>query len=491
MIRMPASRKIERAHLATWAVIFGTGLLHLLAAPTVGLSVDEAHYALYGLHLDWSYFDHPPMVGWLQALVLPFGQSELTLRLIPILLSFAASLVLYRLARELFQDDSPWVGFTAVALFQAGLIVQLLGLAMVPDGPLLLFGLLAIRQLRRALDRDRLRDWLLSGLFLGLAGLSKYTAITLAAGAFLALLARGNWRLFMSKGPWIAIGIGLLLISPVIWWNYLHDWISFNYQLHHGTEGGHWSAKRFLISQAGQLLAYLPLSLLGWIALFQGIRQWRHPGVRDTLCFASPVLLLFAWNSGFHATLPHWTVLGWAITAPLAAHWLFQHWQKRWVRNITGTTGGLALLLNGLLFSQLFHPWLPFDENRHPLRDLYGWEQAARHAERLRRELPKSAADQALLFVENWTFASRIAWYARPTPVQVLDKRFDQFDLWFGTPQKGTSGVLIRPAFYRGRSGTQLFRHCMEQQPLPISLGGKPALTFRFFICEEFLGAPS
>jgi len=41
-------------------------LLHLFLAFNVELGGDEAHYALYGLMPDWSYFDHPPLIGWLQ-----------------------------------------------------------------------------------------------------------------------------------------------------------------------------------------------------------------------------------------------------------------------------------------------------------------------------------------------------------------------------------------------------------------------------------------
>ena len=368
-------RQSDRSRLATWALVGGLMLLHLLVAPRVGLSVDEAHYALYGFHPDWSYFDHPPMVGWLQALVLPFSQSEFALRLIPVFLSAAAGLVLYELSRELFPNESPWTGFVAVALLQGGIIIQLLALAMVPDGPLLLFGLLAVRRLRRALARNGLREWLWSGLFLGLAGLSKYTAITLAAGAMLALFASGRWRLLMSRGPWMAVGVGLLLILPVIGWNYAHDWISFDYQIGHGTRGEQWSPRRFLLGQAGQLLAYAPaLYLLGWIALLGGFREWRHPGVRDTICFAAPVLLLFGWNSGFYATLPHWTALGWALVSPLTARWLLHHWRNRWVRIITWGSAGFSTLLAGMVYIQLLHPWIPFRENDHPLRDLYGWE---------------------------------------------------------------------------------------------------------------------
>ena len=39
-------------------------LVHLVWGAVMGLSVDEAHYLLYAAHPDWSYFDHPPLVGW-------------------------------------------------------------------------------------------------------------------------------------------------------------------------------------------------------------------------------------------------------------------------------------------------------------------------------------------------------------------------------------------------------------------------------------------
>jgi hypothetical protein len=41
-------------------------IVRIVLAPYVALGVDEAHYVLYGLHLDLSYFDHPPLVGWMQ-----------------------------------------------------------------------------------------------------------------------------------------------------------------------------------------------------------------------------------------------------------------------------------------------------------------------------------------------------------------------------------------------------------------------------------------
>jgi len=76
-------------------------IIHLVFGFILGLSVDEAHYALYGLHLDWSYFDHPPLVGWLQALPVHWNWSDGWLRLIPEALWLIGLLLTLRITNNL------------------------------------------------------------------------------------------------------------------------------------------------------------------------------------------------------------------------------------------------------------------------------------------------------------------------------------------------------------------------------------------------------
>jgi 4-amino-4-deoxy-L-arabinose transferase-like glycosyltransferase len=481
---------------ATVLLVLASSLLRLLAAYTTELTTDEAHYALYGLHLDWSYFDHPPLVGWLQAIVLQFSDSDLALRIVPILLFSAASLVLYKVSVTLFPNETPWLGFISVAIVQSGVMLQLIGLAMLPDGPLLLLGLLVILTLHRVLIEGRLRDWLWLGLWLGLAGLSKYTAVSLIITVLLALLFSKQFRQLRSPGPWLALLVGVVLILPVLYWNYRHDWISFLYQIHHGTGKLGWELKRFVISQAGQLLVFGPgIYLFGMIAAVAGLKKYKklgeesERGVMLCLALALPVLLLFGWNSGYEMTLPHWTSLGWLALSPLAARWILHSWNKRWVRVGVRSSIVYALLLIGLVFSQLISPWLPFADNKNALRDLYGWNQAAQKAEQLRAELSGSAGLVPLIFTENWTLASRLAWYARPTPVQVLDTRQDQFDIWFGSPKNGARGILVLwpdEAAKPETGGSGQFADCSLSDRLPVSMNGHLTSTFSFYICHDY-----
>ena len=53
--------------LLFWIFWTGITLFRLFFADSFGLGVDESHYLLYARHLDWGYFDHPPMVAFLPA----------------------------------------------------------------------------------------------------------------------------------------------------------------------------------------------------------------------------------------------------------------------------------------------------------------------------------------------------------------------------------------------------------------------------------------
>jgi 4-amino-4-deoxy-L-arabinose transferase-like glycosyltransferase len=262
-------------------LIAGFSAIRLLVGGSSGLSVDEAHYALYGLHPDWSYFDHPPLIGWLQALVLPFSESTLALRVLPVMLFAATGLVLYRLTRSLFPQESPWLGFISVALLQSGLMFQLIGIAMLPDTPLLLLGLLVLWVLQGALTTAQMRYWLALGLLLGLAALSKYTAITLVATVLISMAFTRQWRQLLNPAVWLAMLLAALVMLPILYWNARHDWISFLYQLHHGTGNLHWQASRFLLSEAAQLLVYgFGVVVFGVIALVSAARDTSDTGVR-------------------------------------------------------------------------------------------------------------------------------------------------------------------------------------------------------------------
>jgi len=476
--------------LATLWLLGIISVMHLLVLGRIGLSGDEAHYALYGLHLDWSYFDHPPLVGWLQALILPFSESNFALRLWPVGLSLLSSALIYGLTRSLYPQGSPWLGFIAVLLLQSLLVFQILSLAMLPDSPLLPLALAAAWLSYRILFEGREREWLLLGLVLGLAGLAKYTAVLLVPSILLMLVLTGRWRSLQTPWPWLAVLLALLVISPVLYWNWQHEWISFLYQLGHGVPAREWAVSRFGISLGGQLLGYGPLLVvLGLLALFSQRRQWRDPGMLLALVFGLPILLFFAWSSGLNTVLPHWTLVGWVMLIPMLASWLSQQWTRRWVRILAAIGLAYSLLFSLVLHTEFFHPWLPFADQRHPMADLHGWELAVERA-RLHREAMMPGEQAPVLFSGNWSYTSHIAWRARPDTVQTLGRDGDQHSIWFGSPQPGARGVLIVPRTMRRNVGQWLamFDECTLVEQPSWSIRGRPATDFSLYLCEDYRG---
>jgi 4-amino-4-deoxy-L-arabinose transferase-like glycosyltransferase len=472
---------------ASMAVLGATLLLHLLVMGGIDLGVDEAHYALYGLHLDWSYFDHPPMVGWLQALVLLFSDSEFALRLWPLLLTVLATWLLYRLTAELFPKAPNWTPFVAVVLLHSALMFQLLGIAMVPEVPLLVAGLAATLFLWRAVQQNRWRDWLLLGVMMGLAGLSKYTAVTLAFGAALFLLWHVGWRSLLNPRLWGAAVVAMLLVLPVFYWNAQHDWISFAYQLGHGLPERAWSLHRFALALAGQFLTYGPgVVIFGSAAVFAFVRRGEASG-RLLLAMILPLFLLLLWGAGLEETLPHWSLLGWVLSMPMAAVWISERLERGWLRNTAAVSVVYSVLFVLLAHLMLFTPQsVPFSPLKHPLGDMLGWREAAQRAHALQRQYPGS-----VIYMGNWATASRIAWYARPATVKVADERYDQFDLWYGSPSATDTALLIVPDYLQGRdtlNGIGRFAHCTQQDQFEYMMANKPVHQFNYYLCRGYHG---
>ncbi len=127
-------------------VLLGTAM-HLALAFTTELSVDEAHYALYAKHLAWSYFDHPPLVGWIQWPFVAINAPDGILRLIPISIWIISCILVYQIAYQLndYCSDrgllstqiglvnSSLAGLAAVAVIVFAPLPHVLAVGLVPD----------------------------------------------------------------------------------------------------------------------------------------------------------------------------------------------------------------------------------------------------------------------------------------------------------------------------------------------------------------------
>src|SRR5580698_3832357 len=184
----PADDVAERSEpnyrvLAAWWVGIAT-VVRFVCVARLPLGNGEAYYYSWSKFLDWSYYDHPPLVAWMVRATTVLGASPAAVRLGPILAAGAFGLLFYRLAERLFR---PRAAFLALVLVTA--LPVFLGSSFVlnPEAPLapLWVGFLVVLEGMR--KRDGWWRPLLAGVLLGFAFLAKYTAILLVPSAFLYL----------------------------------------------------------------------------------------------------------------------------------------------------------------------------------------------------------------------------------------------------------------------------------------------------------------
>jgi hypothetical protein len=248
---------------------------------------------------------------------------------------------------------------------------------------------------------------------------------------------------------------------------------------------------QFLLAQ---LLVYGPLALWGGVAL---LRQGRRP------LFGTPVLLglfsffalpfaLLLYLSGGGSGLPHWTAPAWAALSPFAGVGLAALWATGRGRALA-IMAALQALLCALLYALMLTagpPWMSSREQPeqiNPFTDFHGWEEAGQRARRLAQELQLNR-----LGVQNWTLASRLAWYARPLPVHVLDPAFDQFSLWSGDLPVGADALVMdwSQMAYELPVGAGMFAHCAPVDGFAVEKLGRPVSGFVFYHCRDWGGKP-
>jgi 4-amino-4-deoxy-L-arabinose transferase-like glycosyltransferase len=482
-------RRIWSPESAIHAVIIVSTIAHLILAAIVPLVFHEGHYASYGHRLDWSYVDHPPLVGWLQAIPVWLSGSDLAIRMIPLASTVANQYLVVLLVRTLYPHSSPWLGLIAVLIIQGELIFHA-GITMAPEVPFVTLALLTVWLTHRVLETNRWRDWLALAVTLGFAGLAKYTAVTLAVSVVLALLIFGKRAWLLQWRFWAAILIAALISSPVFAWNLAHDWISFAHQhsyqaLDRETGYGSWDVWNAVKVQIGQLVAYSLLLYVG--AVFASVRVFRgsDDGGRLLLIFALPVLLSFLLISGVTRGRVHWTAAAWLMLVPMVAHWLREVWNRRAARVLTWASGVSSVLALGVAIG-LYMPSARFEDHAHPYGELFGWREATAkavsHAERIAAETPDG---EPLMFVREMHHAELLAWYGRDIPVVVIDEALSQYLYWFGRPLPGSRGVLVIPQYKKSDPHQPPADYnCRLLEESYYDWGRTHTSTFRFYRCR-------
>jgi 4-amino-4-deoxy-L-arabinose transferase-like glycosyltransferase len=417
--------------------------LRLWYAGVRQLVPDEAYYWLWSRHLAAGYLDHPPVIALLIRLgTWIAGQNEFGVRWIGALLAVATAGIMWDLTRRAYGErEAAWV---AVVLLLSPML-NVVGTIITPDCPLLFCDAAALWFALRAIKEDG-RWWLGFGIVAGTGLSSKYTMVLVGFSVAVALLGTGRGRRhFAQPWIWLAALIAFALFSPVIWWNQQHGWVSFLFQLNHGTtakaagESTIAHLNDLLTYVGGQLAVYTPvLFVMGLIVLWKGWRRIGHIGEceRVLLLAATAPLVLFALSSLKRRPEPNWPLIAYLPLTILI------------VRDVltSGSVGAGQWLRGGIIVAACATAFLHVPEalwavapqvRVKSLDEQFGWRELASRVESVKGNSP--------VFCDTYQIAAELTFYLPGQP-QVWTLSVDrptQLDYLAGRPDPSKLDRLV------------------------------------------------
>ena len=420
-----------RAGLAGIAVLI---LLRFVLAGTANLAEDEAYYWLWSTHLATGYYDHPPMIAyWIRAGTAIFGQTEFGVRFVGLLSAIGGSYLLFRTSLILFGDrDAAWL---CVFWMNATLLCNAGALVATPDTPLAFFTTAALFALAKLIQTKRGEWWYAIGASLGLAFMSKYTAALLLPGLFLWMIASAEGRRwFLRPEPYIGAVVALLVIMPVVHWNYAHDWASFAKQAEHSIKDKPASAfgsiAEFFGAQAGLATPLIFLFCLfgSGYALVRGFQRgearWLLLGLMTT-----PILVFFFVHAANQKIQPNWPGLVYPAAILAAVHAIralsAEKGAPRWLSASFRLAPWIGIAFTLAAFFQLGLGLLPINAKKDPTSRLKGWSQLCGDIERLRRD-----HGAGMVLTDRYAITGELAFYGGgPDGVAQINERIRYVNL--------------------------------------------------------------
>lgn len=366
------------------ALFLAWAILPALTMPNI--SNDAAEGLIWGRNFQLGYEKHPPLQAWLlRGTHVLFGTGSLT----HVWLSAACiTIAHWAVWRAALRVVNPWTAFWASAALQLIPFHTYMIPEFNPNVLLVPFAALAGLFAMHAMERGRLKDWLLLGVVVGAGMYAKYAmALIAAAIALFFLVDRDGRKRLASAGPWIALAAALIVLAPHLWWMIDSRGQTLSYVIDRAQTSNEAVARAKNLGEfILQLLAFsLPMLLAMRLGRARDQRLAVDPGdAKRRLVFwlaVAPFALtaLMALVAGFRIKTA-WLSPLWCY-APLALMLMMQvdASTKRFARGAAVIIAMGVIGLGGYLATNLFRPYL----QHKAMRIHFPGEALAHEAERL------------------------------------------------------------------------------------------------------------
>lgn len=290
--------------------------LRLMIAGSLELGNDEVYYQTYALHLQWNYFDHPPMLALLIRIftINLILSHEIFIRLGSVFCSVAGTWLIYVIGSRIKNERTGW--FAAILYNTSFYSSVIAGTFILPDSPQILFWLLSLYFMVLILENYREGKsaslfLLLLGFSIGFCMMSKVHGVFLWLG-FGAYIIFHKRQILLSPALWIAGLISLAMVYPIYLWNVSNHFITYKY--HQGRIhfwGGSSDLDHFLQQVFGSVFYSNPVNFLLYLFMLAALARKKIKSLPEYyplfLWLSLPLIGVLLWTSLFSDTLPHWS----------------------------------------------------------------------------------------------------------------------------------------------------------------------------------------
>jgi hypothetical protein len=478
MIFKSLFKSIEQTNknLLYLSFFIGWLLLNLLQAGFSQLHYDEAYYWIYSKHLAWSYFDHPPMVGLLVKAGYAIFQNEIGVRLFFVLMGTLTLAMVCYLINETKRLLFLFFFLVSIPLFH----LHVCGFLALPDTPLIFFGTLFFVLYREFLKKDSYLLAIALGLVAAAMLYSKYHGIFVI---FFTVLS--NLKLLKNKKIWLTALIIILAMVPHLWWQYINEFPTFNYQLtDRFRHVAFYEPINFLLGQlvlpgffSGVILVFLTI-VYKPVDSFEKTLKWNIFGI---IFF----FFLFSFRMGVQI---HWT----AVAFPPLAYISYKSLRGRektiqWFK---------PLALTGIIFIFILRFLIADDYLPNKLKintSFNNWREFSNNVDKI-------SNGRGVVFNSSYKKPSEYSFYSRKPSVTIstLGYRYSQFDfenydeyfvhknvVLIGTENKADSSFKdegFETVTYRNEPNFLTFEH-IDIFPMNKQIVGKAGDSIKLGVC--------
>lgn len=376
-------------HFVIWFIVFGT----------IDIHPDMADHWIWSRFLHFGYYEHPPLVAITMKFADLFGENTiLGLKTGSVLFSVLILFTGYKVAKSFFDHKTGMVFVLilfATPYFSTGSVFWHI------DQPYMFFWLICLLIMSNYLKTGKGYWMLLFGIAAGLGAMAKYIMILLPLSMVVWCIINSEARSILLKWQtYVGALIAIAIVSPNIYWNYLHDWVTFGFVLDKGLKGASFGVHflHFFVSQF--FLFSIVYSVYFWWSLgSKNINSQVLFGEEDSdrqkwhflLCTGIVPFVFFAITSfAGSRTDPHWVnVAYFSFFLMLARLIVFEISLGHISRQVTFFVSSLVInaALLAFVLVQVHLILLPIHlPDAPPLTHLAGWGKTAQQIETLCRD---------------------------------------------------------------------------------------------------------